>query len=262
MGRSPLGVIGGSGLYSLYDFEEVNLETPYGSPSGPYVRGELDGEEVVFLARHGTGHSHPPHKVNYRANIHGFYQLGVKEILAINAVGGIRDGLRAGDLLVPHQAVDLTWGRESSFYGCRGEPVAHIDLTNPFCLRFRREVLTQGARIGLELLDGGTYVCTQGPRLETAGEIALFKSWGMDVVGMTLFPEVALARERGICYATVTIVANLAAGISDQLLTVDEVKEAAQQAEERVKALVGAVATGRESSRRCQCESAIEKAFF
>ena len=262
MARSPLGIIGGSGLYAIYDFEEIRLSTPYGEPSGPYVKGELKGEEVVFLARHGTEHSYPPHKVNYRANIHGFYSLGVREILAINAVGGIRDGLKAGDLLVPNQAVDLTWGRESSFYGCNGEAVAHIDLTDPFCPRLRQELLSLGAKAGIELIDGGTYVCTQGPRLETAGEIALYKSWGMDVVGMTLFPEVALARERGICYVTVTIVANLAAGISPEPLTVDEVKEAAQQAEERIKRLIEAVALGRSGERDCDCESAIEKAFF
>ena len=262
MGRSPLGIIGGSGLYALYDFEEVVLSTPYGEPSGPYVKGNIKGEEVVFLARHGKEHSHPPHRVNYRANIHGFHMLGVEEILAINAVGGIREGLKAGDLLLPHQAVDLTWGRESSCYGSDGEPVAHRGLTEPFCPRLRGEVLSIGSKAGIELIDGGTYVCTQGPRLETAGEIALFKSWGMDVVGMTLFPEVALARERGICYVTVTIVANLAAGISPEPLTVDEVKEAAQQAEEKIKRLIEAVATHRSNQRDCQCKNALDKAFF
>jgi len=262
MSRSPLGIIGGSGLYALYDFDEVTLTTPYGGTSGPYARGELGGEDVVFLARHGTEHAYPPHKVNYRANIHGFYSLGVREVLAINAVGGIRDGLKAGDLLVPHQAVDLTWGRESSFYGCDGKAVAHIDLTYPFCSRLRDQVLTLSREAGIELLDGGTYVCTQGPRLETAGEIALYKIWGMDVVGMTLFPEVALAREKGICYVTVAIVANLAAGISPDPLTAGEVKEAARKAEKEMKALIEAVALGRSGVWDCQCESAIDKASF
>jgi 5'-methylthioadenosine phosphorylase len=262
MQKEPLGIIGGSGLYNLYDFEEVSLSTPYGEPSGPYVKGLLNGEEVVFLARHGTQHSHPPHLVNYRANIHGFHMLGVKEIVAINAVGGINRNLKAGDLLLPHQAVDLTWGRESSFHGCNGEPVAHIDLTEPFCPRLRKEVLSIAQEAGIEMVDGGTYVCTQGPRLETAGEISLFESWGMDVVGMTLFPEVALARERGICYVTVAIVANLAAGISPEPLTVDEVKEAAQQAEERIKRLIENVVANRSGMRNCHCQKAIERAFF
>ncbi len=262
MDKAPLGVIGGSGLYALYDFDEIQLNTPYGEPSGPYVKGKVKGAEVVFLARHGVGHSHPPHRVNYRANIEGFYQLGVREILAINSVGGIASHLSAGDLVLPHQAVDLTWGRESSFYGEGEKPVAHVDLTEPFCPRLRREVLSIASDADIRLLNGGTYVCTQGPRLETAGEIALFRQWGMDIVGMTLFPEVALARERGICYVTVAIVANLAAGISPEPLTVDEVKEAAQRAEKEIKALVEVVATCRSAERQCGCQGAIEKAFF
>ena len=212
------GIIGGTGLTQLQNLKITRrhiARTPYGEASQPLVFGELAGREVVFLARHGGGHTIPPHSVNYRANIWALHSVGVKNLLAIASVGGIAQGLSAGEIVLPHQIIDYTHGRHNTYYDGVELPVMHIDFTEPYASAMR-ETLKQAAKnINQPLHDGGVYACAQGPRLETAAEINRFERDGATIVGMTGMPEAALARELGLHYAALCPVANHAAGRGD-----------------------------------------------
>ena len=213
-----LAIIGGSGLAKLADLGHARREvvrTPYGDPSCALTRGELDGQPVVFLARHGYGHTIAPHEINYRANIWALRSVGVTAVVAVATVGGIRADCVAGALVVPDQIVDYTWGRRHTFFEGTEQPVMHIDFTMPYDAATRRRVLDAAARIGEPVIDGATYGCTQGPRLETAAEIDRMERDGCCLVGMTGMPEAALARESGLAYAALCPVANQAAGRGD-----------------------------------------------
>jgi 5'-methylthioinosine phosphorylase len=224
-----LAVIGGTGLYKLADLQGARaLEggTIYGEPSGPVRVGLLAGRELAFLARHGEGHSLPPHKVNYRANLQRLVDLGVRRVLAINAVGGITDHYGPRVVGVPDQLIDYTWGRVSTICEEPGTPVLHVDFGEPYGGALRADVLAAGARAGVALVDGGCYGATQGPRLETRAEIARMRRDGCDLVGMTGMPEAGLARELGLDYACLALVANWAAGCGpapSEEITLDEV---------------------------------------
>ena len=210
-----LGVIGGTGLTQLSNMEVTRrqlVRTPYGEPSGPLVFGRIDGHEVVFLARHGYGHTIPPHMVNYRANIWALHAQGLEDVVSVASVGGIRDDLGPGIIALPDQIIDYTWGRRCTYYEGEDKAVVHIDFTQPYCQRLRARILDAGAAAGQPIVAGGVYAATQGPRLETAAEINRLESDGADMVGMTGMPEAALAREIGLCYATIAVVANHAAG--------------------------------------------------
>ena len=212
------GIIGGTGLTQLENLKVTRRQiarTPYGEASQPLVFGELAGREVVFLARHGGGHTIPPHAVNYRANIWALHSVGVKNLLAIATVGGITQGLSAGDIVLPHQIIDYTHGRHNTYHDGIELPVMHIDFTEPYSNALRQSCKQAAVNTQQSLRDGGVYACVQGPRLETAAEINRLERDGATIVGMTGMPEAALARELGLHYAALCPVANQAAGRGD-----------------------------------------------
>ncbi|WP_018410652.1 S-methyl-5'-thioinosine phosphorylase [Methyloversatilis thermotolerans] len=213
-----LAVIGGSGLTQLANLDITRREvvrTPYGEPSGPLTFGRLAGRELVFIARHGYGHTIPPHRVNYRANISALRSAGVTHIVSVASVGGIRADLGPGALVVPDQIIDYTWGRHSTFFDAHDGQVRHIDFTEPYDAALRERLIEAAALAGETVVDGAVYAATQGPRLETAAEINRYERDGADVVGMTGMPEAALAREAGLAYAALNVVVNHAAGRGD-----------------------------------------------
>lgn len=213
-----LAIIGGSGLSQLANLNIERREvvrTPYGEPSGTLLFGQVRNEEVVFLARHGYGHTISPHQVNYRANIWALKQAGVTRILSVASVGGIRSDLGPGVLVVPHQIVDYTWGRKNTFFDQIDGPVVHIDFTEPYDADLRVRILAAAKAAGEPVVDGAVYAATQGPRLETAAEINRLERDGADMVGMTGMPEAVLAREMELPYAALSVVANWAAGRGD-----------------------------------------------
>jgi 5'-methylthioadenosine phosphorylase len=205
--QAEIGIIGGSGLYEmaeLQDREEVTLSTPFGDPSGPYVVGTLRGRRVAFLARHGVGHRLTPSELNYRANIFGMKMLGVGSILSASAVGSLRDEYKPLDIVLPDQFVDRTRGRASTFFG-RGL-VAHVAFAHPICRTLGDVALESSKTVGATVHEGGTYVCMEGPQFSTLAESRLYRSWGMDVIGMTNLQEAKLAREAEICFVTIALV--------------------------------------------------------
>lgn len=215
-----LAIIGGTGLTQLSCIEISNrqiIRTPYGEPSGPLTFGKLKNEEIVFLARHGHGHTIPPHVVNYRANLWALHSLKPSHIIAVASTGGIRPDLIPGCLVIPHQIIDYTHGRESTYFDSTDQRVTHIDFTIPYSQQTRALLLQAAKHANEKIIDGGVYAAAQGPRLETAAEINRFERDGADMVGMTGMPEAALARELGLNYATIAVVANYAAGRGDSL---------------------------------------------
>ena len=242
-----LAVIGGTGVYRLAALEDVearHFDTPYGAPSGPLRIGRLGEARVAFLARHGEGHALPPHKVNYRANLHALQQAGARRVLALNTVGGITDAYGPRVLACPDQLVDYTWGRESTFWDGEGEAL-HVDFGHPYSPMFRHKVLAAARVTGARVVDGGCYGATQGPRLDTGAEIARMRRDGCDLVGMTGMPEAGLARELGLEYACLAIVANWAAGCGDaQEITLAEVLDNVAAASAGLPELVAELARG------------------
>ena len=203
----PIGILGGSGLYDmaeLADRDEVTVSTPFGNPSGPYVTGTLNGRQVAFLARHGAGHRLLPSELNFRANMYGFKVLGVEWILSASAVGSLQERYRPLDLVVPDQFFDRTRGRISTFFG-RGLAV-HVSFAHPVCATLSGLACDSAKTVGATVHRGGTYVCMEGPQFSTLAESNLYRSWGMDVIGMTNLQEAKLAREAEICYATLALV--------------------------------------------------------
>lgn len=223
-----LAIIGGSGFETLPGFEvdsRAPVSTPYGPSSADLTRGRLHGMELVFLPRHGPGHSIPPHRINYRANLWALADVGVDEVIALAAVGGIGPAHAPLTLSVPDQIVDYTHGREHSvFDGGVGDGVVHVDMTEPYCMRLRTALLEAGRSASLSVHDGGTCGVTQGPRLETTAEIRRLERDGCDIVGMTAMPEAGLARELGLCYATLAFVVNWAAGKGEGPIAMDEIE--------------------------------------
>ncbi len=214
-----LALIGGTGLYRLPGFEQVErhaVDTPYGAPSDALVVGRLGSQRVAFLARHGESHTIPPHRVNYRANLWALRHLGARRVIGVNAVGGIRADMGPRVLAVPDQIIDYTHDRLTSYCDVAGAEVRHIDFSEPYTQGLRKDLLNAASRIGVAVVDGGCYGATQGPRLETRAEIARLRRDGCDLVGMTGMPEAALARELELDYACLALVANWAAGCGDE----------------------------------------------
>ena len=220
-----LAVIGGSGLTQLGNLEVTRREvvrTPFGEPSGALTFGRIGGQEVVFLARHGYGHTIPPHRVNYRANMWALVRMaGAEGIISVASVGGVRADFGPGTLVVPDQIIDYTWGRNGTFQEGDGRQVVHIDFTEPYDRGLRQQLLVAAQRAGEAMVDGGVYATTQGPRLETAAEVNRLERDGADLIGMTGMPEASLARELDVPYAAVCVVANWAAGRGDSEHTID-----------------------------------------
>ena len=241
---ADLAIIGGSGLDSLPGLEIISTEkvnTPYGDTSGPISYGNIHGREVVFLPRHGTDHSIAPHKINYRANIHALKSIGIKQIIAIAAVGGITEQMQPGVIVIPDQIIDYTWSRQHTFFEDQSGQVVHIDFTRPYCEALRDLLINSATRIKLPIIPQGTYAATQGPRLETAAEISRLQRDGCDLVGMTGMPEASLAREQDICYASCCVVANRAAGKSAGEISMQQIEAVLEQAMEQVRLLLSAV---------------------
>jgi 5'-methylthioadenosine phosphorylase len=242
-----LAIIGGTGLTQLSNLEVTRrqvVRTPYGKPSGALVFGHIGGREVVFLARHGYGHTIPPHMVNYRANIWALHSQHVDNVVSVASVGGIRADLGPGVIAVPDQVIDYTWGRRSTFHEGEDRAVVHIDFTRPYCDRLRNLVLVAAAAAGQAVVNGGVYAASQGPRLETAAEIDRLERDGADIVGMTGMPEAALAREIGLDYAAIAVVVNHAAGrgASAGGISLQRIEEVLKPAMGRVRRIVEAAA--------------------
>ena len=218
MSDIALAIIGGTGLYQIAALENVETregDTVYGEPSAPVRIGYLAGKKIAFMARHGEGHSVAPHKVNYRANMRCLKDLGITKVLAINAVGGITDNFGPRVVAVPDQIIDYTYGRLHSLSEEPGSEVLHVDFTEPYCVKLRANILRAAKKIAMPIVDFGCYGATQGPRLETRAEITRMRRDGCDLVGMTGMPEAGLARELGLDYACLALVANWAAGCGD-----------------------------------------------
>ena len=210
-----LAVIGGTGLYRLAGLEGATrhaVDTPFGAPSDAVVVGRLAGQPIAFLARHGEAHALAPHRVNYRANLWALHHLGVQRVVGVNAVGGIRSDMGPRAVVVPDQLIDYTWGRAGSYCDAEGAEVRHIDFSEPYSPGLRAQLLDAARSAGVPVVDGGCYAATQGPRLETRAEVERLRRDGCDLVGMTGMPEAALARELGLEYACLALVANWAAG--------------------------------------------------
>lgn len=260
-----LAIIGGTGVYEagiLDGVERRTLVTPYGTVNvqvgtmrGPSGRGV----EVAFLARHGSGHTLPPHRINYRANLWALRTLGVERIVGTGAVGSLQEELRPGDCVLADQFIDFTRARPLTFYEGRegwegpGSGVVHTDMTEPYCPEVRIALREAAASSEVPLHDGGCYACCEGPRFETAAEIRMLKILGADVVGMTNVPEVVLARELGICYALVAMVTNYAAGITGRPLTHREVLETMGDNVRKIRALVWRALDVLPERRACAC---------
>lgn len=213
-----IAIIGGSGLSQLSNLDVQRREvvrTPYGEPSGALLFGHLCDQQTVFIARHGYGHTIPPHVVNYRANIWALKHVGASAIISVASVGGISARLGPGTIMVPDQILDYTWGRKSTYFDGGHAPVVHVDFTEPYDGELRERILSAARHAQEEVLDGGTYAATQGPRLETKAEVDRLERDGANVVGMTGMPEAVLARELEIPYAAILVVANYAAGRGD-----------------------------------------------
>lgn len=225
---SRIGIIGGSGLTKIHQLKIIKrqvVHTPYGEPSGFFTWGELFGHEIIFLARHGYSHHIPPHRVNYRANIWAMQDLGIERVIAFNAVGGITDEMQPETIVIPHQIIDYTHGRDHTFFeGGDSSKVTHIDFTEPYCSHTRKLVIKAAGVAGVKIVPNAVYAATQGPRLETAAEIDKLEKDGCSIVGMTGMPEAALAKERGLSYVACAIVANRAAGRGDGEITVEMIE--------------------------------------
>ncbi|HKI63345.1 MAG TPA: S-methyl-5'-thioinosine phosphorylase [Burkholderiales bacterium] len=243
-----LAIIGGSGLSQLGNLE-IKLRkvarTPYGEPSGPLTFGRVGGCEVVFLARHGYGHTVAPHEVNYRANLWALKEEGVTGVVSVASVGGIRKDLEPGTLLLPDQIIDYTWGRGSTFFEGADAPVTHIDFTEPYSPALRHRIREAARLCGERLGEGGVYAATQGPRLETAAEINRMERDGADMVGMTGMPEAVLARELGLEYAAIAVVANYAAGRGDSArgISLERIAAVLDEAMGRVRKIIEKLAS-------------------
>ena len=241
---TKVAIIGGTGLTSIQGFEITNREivqTPFGEPSGPLVHGILSGNKVYFLPRHGAGHTIPPHKVNYRANIWALKNVGVEKVISINAVGGIRGDMQSSLLVIPDQIIDYTTSRINTFFEEGLKEVVHIDFTEPFCEELRQSIINAAKSSSITVINEGTYASTQGPRLETAAEINRLERDGCDLVGMTCMPEAALAREKELCYASISVVANLAAGRGTEELNMEVIQKNLNNGMLQVRKLLEAV---------------------
>ncbi|MGV8932981.1 MAG: S-methyl-5'-thioinosine phosphorylase [Gallionellaceae bacterium] len=238
-----LAIIGGTGLTKLSNLQVTHrqvMRTPYGEPSGALTFGLINQHEVMFIARHGYGHTLPPHLVNYRANMWALQEQGATRVVSVASVGGIRADLLPGMIVVPDQILDYTQGRAYTYFDTRDKKVTHIDFTLPYCVNMRSRLLEAAQQANEKFFDGGVYAATQGPRLETAAEINRYERDGADMVGMTGMPEASLAKELGLSYATIAVVVNYAAGRGDSRdgINLEKISAVTQPALARVKKVI------------------------
>jgi 5'-methylthioadenosine phosphorylase len=265
MGKTVLGIIGGSGFYQMSGLDrvkEIALDTPFGKPSDAYYRGQLGEVEIVFLSRHGRGHRILPSELNYRANLWGMKKLGVEQLVSVSSAGSMKDHIAPGDLLVADQFVDHTYKRHPTFFG--DGVVGHVSLADPVCADLSRDLLAAGRASGAKIHDGGTYFCIEGPQFSTRAESKLYRSWGVDVISMTAMQEARLAREAELCYAVLVLVTDydcwhesVAAVDIGEILRVMRLNvELAQQAVMTLARTLGA------RDRSCMCASSLKDAII
>ena len=249
-----IGIIGGSGVYEITqkadNIDEKLVKTEYGEVNVSIL--DIFNKKVAFIPRHASGHSIPPHKINFRANIDALKNVGVNQIIATNSVGSMNLDMAPGSFVIPDDFLDFTENRDKTYYE---NQVVHVDVTEPYCNRLRDVIASCG-----DVITGGTYVCTQGPRFETPAEIKMFNMLGGDLVGMTGVPEVSLARERAICYNSICIVSNYASGISKDNLTIDEVFEMVKAKEEELLDLIYEIIKKLDDDFDCPCQHALNGA--
>lgn len=253
-----IAIIGGTGVYDpriLDNVREDNLTTPYGEVR--FKVGDYNGQTVAFIPRHGSNHSIPPHLINYRANTWAMKKLGVRNIIATTAVGSLNVDMKPGDFVLIDQFLDFTKNRIHTFYEGGERGVVHVDVTSPYCSDLRSKLFAAATKHNISIHDRGVYVCTEGPRFETPAEISMFAKLGGDLVGMTNVPEVVLAREAEMCYATVSMVTNYGAGISAQPLTHGEVLDTMAANAENIKKLIMETIASLEPDKECQCHKAL-----
>ena len=262
--KPTIGIIGGSGLYSMPGFEaqeERKVDTPWGSPSDPYVVGTLAGKQVAFLARHGKGHRYSPSELNFRANIWGMKSLGVERILSLSAVGSLKEEHKPLDFVIPYQFVDRTRGRISTFFG--EGLVAHVSFAHPICSQMADVAFAAGRDAGVSVKLGGTYLCMEGPAFSTLAESNLYRSWGMDVIGMTNLQEAKLAREAEMCYTTVAMVTDYDCWHPEHdAVTVEDIIANLTQNAANAAKLVHAAVAAMPDKRICKCGSALKHALI
>lgn len=261
---AEIGIIGGSGLYSMPGFEaaeELNIQTPFGSPSDNYVLGKLAGRSVAFLTRHGRGHRISPSELNFRANIYGMKSLGVERIISLSAVGSLKEEHRPQDFVIPDQFFDRTRGRVSTFFG--EGLVAHISFADPICPEMARVLAAACQTAGVNAKAGGTYLCMEGPAFSTKAESNVYRSWGMDVIGMTNLQEAKLAREAEICYVTVAMVTDYDCWHPHHdAVTVNDIIANLVKNAENACAVVAAAVASMPTGRACKCGSALAHAIL
>jgi 5'-methylthioadenosine phosphorylase len=259
-----IGIIGGSGLYDMAELtgrEERHVSTPFGEPSAPYVIGTLRGKRVAFLARHGAGHRLLPSELNFRANVYGFKTLGVEYILSASAVGSLKQEYKPLDLVIPDQFVDRTRGRISTFFG-RGL-VAHVGFAHPFCAPLSDIAFRAARDAGATVHKGGTYVCMEGPQFSTLAESRLYRSWGMDIIGMTNLQEAKLAREAEICYTTIALVTDYDCWHPEHdQVTVDMIIANLMENARTAQQVIASAAGMLPFERTCECASALKHAII
>ena len=264
MHQAQIGIIGGSGLYSMPGFdaqEEVAIDTPWGWPSDNYVVGRLAGKPVAFLARHGRGHRLSPSELNFRANIYGMKSLGVERIISLSAVGSLKEEHRPLDFVIPDQFFDRTRGRVSTFFG--EGLVTHISFAHPICAQLSSVVYEAARAAGVNAKQGGTYLCMEGPAFSTLAESNVYRSWGMDVIGMTNLQEAKLAREAEICYVTVAMVTDYDCWHPDHdAVTVRDIIDNLNKNAANAGKVVAAVAAAMPDARDCKCGAALAHAII
>lgn len=264
MARPKIGIIGGSGLYEMEGLrrsKSVKVRTPFGRPSDDFRIGELEGVPVAFLARHGEGHRILPSEINFRANIYGMKQLGVERILSVSAVGSMKEKIRPGDLLIPHQFYDHTKRRESTFFG--DGIVAHVSFAHPVCEDLCRTIRSAAEAQGANQHWGGTYLCIEGPQFSSKGESLIYRQWGVDVIGMTNVTEAKLAREAEICYATIALVTDYDCWHeSEEVVTVEAVVAILEKNVELAKRIIRQCVASIQGQRTCPCAGALKGAVI
>jgi 5'-methylthioadenosine phosphorylase len=266
MNTPVVGVIGGSGLYEIEGLEaveEVTIETPFGAPSDAYITGKLDGVKMVFLPRHGRGHRFLPSEVNYRANIFGMKKLGVTQIISVSAVGSMKEEIVPGHIVIPDQFFDRTQGKRASTFFGQGI-VGHVQFADPICSDLAAILAKSARQVGATVHAGGTYICIEGPTFSTRAESHIYRSWGVDIIGMTNIPEARLAREAEICYATVALATDYDCwhdGHDD--VSVEAVLTIIRQNVATARAIIKmAVGQIRQQQLSCSCDSALEFAIM
>jgi 5'-methylthioadenosine phosphorylase len=259
---AEIGIIGGTGVYDpqfLKNAREIKMCTPYGEPSDLITIGNFNGKEIAFIPRHGKGHRIPPHMINNRANIWALKELEVKTIIAPAAVGSLKENIRPGDIVIPSQFIDRTNGRPSTFFD--GGQVCHISMADPFCFDLIKIAKEVCSKLNIRFHSNGTYVCVQGPRFSTRAESKLFRAWGADIIGMTLVPEVVLAREAEICYLSIATVTDYDC-FADKPVSTEEVVNTLKENAVKTRKILETIIPLIPAQRKCACKNALKDSII